>query len=86
MGKEFRSRNKTQEEEDSKLYDSVKEDISIIRKNLKIINLDDGNEELIYESLQKIDRIKGSLFSYIFDGKSAKAVLEDRALGFPWDR
>lgn len=80
MGKTFRTRTKEEEKEDSKLYDALEDDISEIRETLKInyMTEKDGHEESIHRMVRGLDRIKDSLFTYVFDGHSASVTLEER--------
>lgn len=80
MGKIFRSRNKAEEKEDEKLYKLLKVDISEIREVLKWMYLvqKDGHEDSIHGMVVRLDRVNHSLFTYIFDGHSAKVTLEER--------
>lgn len=80
MEKIFRSRTKAEEKEDSKLYHSIEDDILKIRERLKIQywTEKDGHENSINEMVTKLDRLRDSLFSYIFDGHLASVTLEER--------
>lgn len=78
MEKIFRSRSKAEEKEDSKLYNSLKDDISKIRECLKLMYFreKDEYEDSIHQMVTRLDRIKSSLFSYIFDGEIARVTLK----------
>lgn len=80
MEKIFRSRSKAEEKEDLKLYDFLKDDISEIREHLKLMYVSEKNglEDRIHTMVVRLDRIKYSLASYIFDGELARRILEER--------
>ena len=80
MDKIFRTRSKSEEKEDSKLYHSLEDDILKIRERLKIQywTEKDGHENSINKMVTKLDRLKESLFTYIFDGHLASVTLEER--------
>lgn len=83
MGKMFRSRTKADEKEDDKLYKLLDGDISEIRGRLKTMYMADKerSEDYIHGMVVRLDRIRNSLFSYVFDGDSAKLILENEYPG-----
>jgi hypothetical protein len=78
MAKIFRSRTKAEEKEDSKLYHVLEDDISKIRERLKIMYMADKerSEDFIHGMVVRLDRIDSSLSDYLFDGESARRIME----------
>jgi hypothetical protein len=78
MGKMFRSRTRAEEKEDSRFYHVLEGDISEIRRRLKVMYLaeEGGHEDEIHRMVVRLDRIDSSLSDYLFDGESARQIME----------